>query len=244
VNKAFVDRFWPGEIGVGKRLRVGTPDEDENEDPWLTVVGVVGSARGRGLTEDPVEQIYFPYNGEDRSLVIAVATPGNPAQLASAVRREVWALDDGIPVTDVRPIDRILADSRASTAFTMTLLAIASVVALLLGTVGIYGVVAYVVSQRTREIGVRMALGAKPATVSRMVLRQGGIVIGGGVLLGLGTAVGVTRVMESLLFGVAALDPTTFGVAATVIVLVSLLASYAPARRAARVDPVEALRAE
>ncbi len=244
VSEGFVERFWPGENGVGKRFRAGIEDGNEDDSPWISVVGVVGDVRGRGLTQDPVDQIYFPFAGNNRAMTITVATINDPISLAATLRSAVWQVDPNIPVTDVQTMQKIVDDSMASTLFTMTLLAIAAAVALVLGSVGIYGVIAYVVNQRTREIGVRMALGAKQWDVSRMVLQQGGTVAGIGVVLGLVAAFGLTRLMESLLFGVTAVDPPTFATAAVVIALVSLLASYMPARRAARVDPVEALRGE
>ena len=244
VSHGFVERFWPGETGVGKRFRIGAGANDSTEAPWLTVVGVVGDVRGMGLREEPITQVYFPLSGSELSLAVAVRTAGDPARLASAVRQEVWTLNANLPVTDVRTMKAVLGESTASAVFTMTLLAIASAVALLLGTVGIYGVITYVVSQRTREIGVRIALGAKQRDVSLMVLRQGAVVVGLGVVAGLGAAFGVTRLMESLLFEVRAVDPITFIAAAVFIASASLLASFVPARRAARVDPMNALRTD
>ncbi len=153
-------------------------------------------------------------------------------------------MNPNLPLAEVRTLDDILAASMARTSFTLVMLAIAAAVALALGVVGIYGVISCAVSQRTREIGVRMALGADRRDVRRMVLRQGAILAGIGVVVGLVAAVGVTRLMSSLLYGVEATDPVTFGVVAALLVAVALVASYLPALRASRTDPLEALRFE
>ncbi len=153
-------------------------------------------------------------------------------------------MNPNLPLANVRTLDQILGQSMARTTFISVMLAIAAAVALALGVVGIYGVISYIVSQRTREIGVRMAVGADSRDVRRMVLRQGMILAGIGVAIGLGAAVGLTRLMSSLLYGVEATDPVTFGVVATILVAVALVASYLPALRASRTDPVEALRFE
>ncbi len=156
----------------------------------------------------------------------------------------IWDVNSNLPLADVRTLDQTLADSMALTSFTLVMLAISAVVALALGLVGIYGVISYVVSQRTREIGVRMALGADRRDVSRMVLRQGMILAGMGVVIGLMAAVGLTRLLSSFLYGIEATDPVTFATAAALLTAVALVASYLPALRASRTDPLEALRFE
>ncbi len=156
----------------------------------------------------------------------------------------VRAVNPNLPLASVSTLDQILAESMARTSFTLVMFAIAAAVALALGLVGVYGVISYIVSQRTREIGVRMALGAERRDVSRMVLRQGMILAGIGVAVGLVAAVGLTRLMSSLLYGVEATDPVTFGVVAALLTAVALVASYLPALRASRTDPLEALRFE
>ena len=166
------------------------------------------------------------------------------SNLLPEVRKAVWSVNPNLPLANVRTLDEILDRSLARTSFTLVMLMIASAVALVLGVVGIYGVISYIVSQRTREIGVRMALGAGRGDVSRMVLRQGMILAGSGVAIGLIAAMGLTRLMTSLLYGVEATDPVTFGVVAAMLSAVALLASYLPALRASRTDPVEALRFE
>ena len=164
--------------------------------------------------------------------------------LLPSVREAVWSVNPNLPIARVRLLTDFLARSMARTSFTLIMLGIAAAVALFLGSVGIYGVISYVVSQRTREIGVRMAMGAETGDVSRMVLKQASMLAGLGVLIGLFGAFGLTRLMSALLFGVSPMDPATFVSVALALSAVALLASYLPARRAARVDPVVALRFE
>lgn len=160
------------------------------------------------------------------------------------VRETIWAVNPNLPLANVRTVAEIQEGSMAQTSFTLVMLGIAAAVALLLGAIGIYGVISYVVSQRTREIGVRMAVGAASVDVTRMVLRQGFALAGAGVAVGLASAFALTRLMSALLYGVSPLDPMTFGTVAVLLTSVALVASYLPARRAAMTDPVEALRAE
>ena len=177
-------------------------------------------------------------------MVIVVRTAGDPLTVLPAVRRIVREADSTVPLSNARTMEVIVSEAMASTSFTMTLLGIAATVALLLGAIGLFGVISYVVSQRTREIGVRVALGARGEDVQRMIVRQGVGVLIGGVVLGLGGALALTRLMGAILYEVSATDPWTFAGAPVLLVLVSLLASWLPARRATKLDPVEALRAE
>ena len=237
---------------VGERVRnfLGQPEMGA----WYEVVGVAGDIRDEGMGQDPIATVYWPQvvqhdNGGEivtrRSMGYAVrARTGDPNALLPAVRAAVWSVNPSLPLAQVRTLDEIAAGSMAQTSFTLVMLAIAAGVALFLGAVGIYGVISYVVSQRTREIGVRMALGAERADVSRMVLKQAAVLAGLGVLVGLGAAAGLTRLMASLLFGVSPMDPVTFLAVAAALSAIALLASWLPARRASRVDPVEALRFE
>ncbi|MEJ2542250.1 MAG: hypothetical protein P8188_20180 [Gemmatimonadota bacterium] len=164
--------------------------------------------------------------------------------LVPAVRQAIWSLDPNLPIAGIQTMDALVKKSMARTSFTLMLLAIASLVALVLGTVGVYGVLSYVVTQRTRELGIRMALGAKGEQVERMVLGQGARLAGLGIGIGVVTALALTRVMASLLFQVSPTDPVTFTGAVAALVLVALAATYLPARRAAMTDPMEALRFE
>src|SRR5690606_23935737 len=163
-------------------------------------------------------------------------------ELVPAIRRTIAEIDSNVPIALATTLEAMLAEDRAPMAFTMTLIAIAAAVALLLGVVGIYGVISYVVAQRASEIGVRLALGARPADVSGMVLRQGALTAGAGLILGLLAAAAGTRLLGSILYGVSATDPLTYALVATVLLAVALGACWVPARRAARLDPAEALR--
>jgi len=243
VNQSFASSFLEGRA-LGERIRWS------EEEPWLDVVGVVGDVRSFGLVEDIRPLAYMPMyvegmtRQETQRMVLILKTAGDEAALTSAVRRAVAEIDPRVPLTDVRTMREVVAASMADTSFTMVLLGIAALVALLLGAVGIYGVIAYVVSQRTREIGIRMALGARSEDVQGLVVRQGLAVTVPGVLLGIVAAFALTRLMSSLLFGVSTTDPMTFVLVPLVLTGVAMLASYLPARRASRIDPTEALRAE
>lgn len=243
VSESFATTFLDGSA-MGERVRFS------DHEPWLEIVGVVGDVRNFGLKEEIRPMAYFPMvmEGVARQdlgrMVVVARTDGDPTSLAPGVRRIVTAVDPRVPITDTRTMREVVSASMADTSFTMALLGIAAGVALLLGAVGIYGVIAYVVSQRTREIGVRMALGARAGDVRGMVVRQGLRVTVLGVALGMVGAFALTRVMATLLFGVTATDPVTFGLVPTLLASVALLASYLPARRASLIDPTEALRSD
>jgi ABC-type antimicrobial peptide transport system permease subunit len=214
----------------------------------------VGAVHDDGLSQETVPTVYWPQVVDDfwgegistqRSLAYAVRTRGgNPANLLPQVREAVWSVNPNLPLARVNTLDELVTESMARTSFTLIMLGIAAAVALFLGAVGIYGVISYVVSQRTREIGVRMAMGAERMDVSTMVLKQAMVLAGGGVVVGLLAAAGLTRLMASLLYGVNPMDPMTFGSVAVCLSAIAMVASYIPARRAAGVDPVVALRAE
>ena len=254
VTEDFAREYWgdPG-TAIGKRLRVYAGLGANTL--WREIVGVVGNVYDDGVDQAPVSIMYWPqvtpsfYEDEgvqqQRSMAFGLRTGvENPNTLLAAAREAVWAVNPNLPLARVRTLDEYLDRSMARTSFTLIMLGIAALVALFLGSVGIYGVISYVVAQRTREIGVRMALGAEQSTVSRMVLGQALTLAAGGVVIGLIGAVGLTRLMASLLFGVSPLDPLTFGAVAVVLSAIAALASYVPARRASRVDPVVALRFE
>lgn len=250
VSQALASHLWGEASALGKRLTSGQAAQGD----WYTIVGVVGSIHDDGLEHEPTEMIYFPLVNpparadEDasapRSMNLVVRTGGRASALAASVRSTIWSLDPELPIASVRTLEQILERSRARTSFTMLLLLIASTVALLLGAVGLYGVVSYVVSQRTQEIGVRMALGADRGSVSWLVLRQGLGLSVVGIAAGLVGAFGLTHFLESLLFRVDATDLTTFVAVSMLLLAITLFASYLPARRAAIVDPLTALRYE
>jgi putative ABC transport system permease protein len=242
VNETLARRYWPEGDAVGKRMRTGSVDQP---GPWLTVVGVVGDVRQYGLDQEQKTQFYRP--GRQLALhpmSLVLRAQGDPEALAAAVRRAVQSIDPDQPIYNVRSMDSLLATTLAPRRLSLLLLAAFAMTALLLAGVGIYGVLAYSVTQRTHEIGIRMALGARRADVLVMILRQGIRLVLIGAALGVAAAFGLTRLMSSLLFGVSPTDPATLGAVCLVLVGVALLACIVPARRASGVDPMIALRCE
>jgi putative ABC transport system permease protein len=245
VNRRLAEQFWPGEDPTGKRLKIGPPD---SPNPWATVIGVVGDVRQTGLYGEQLAELYAPYAQERRSWLaprdLVVRTRSDAGSFAGQVREAVWAVDKDQPVSNVRTMDQAFAAAISRERFQMLLLTLFATLALVLACVGLYGVISYAVAQRTREIGVRMALGARPRDVLNMVIRQGMVLTFAGLLLGVAGGLAVTRVMTDLLFGVTATDAVTFISVAGLLLLVSFLACYVPARRATKVDPLTALRYE
>ena len=253
VTEDFVSDYWatPADA-IGKRISQYAGDLGESQ--WMEIIGVVGRIQDDGMSQASVPTIFWPQVVEDwfdqetytqRSMAYVVrAEAGDPNTLLPHVREAVWAVNPNLPLARVATVDEFVEASMGRTSFTLIMLAIAAAVALFLGAVGIYGVISYVVAQRTREIGVRMALGAEQATVRKMVLRQGATLAAAGVLVGLVAAAGVTRLMAALLFGVEPIDPPTFAAVAIALTAIALFASWVPARRASSVDPVVALRFE
>ena len=242
INKAMVDQFLAGEDPIGKRLQIYP-----NPPRWREVVGVVGDVKLLGLDADINPAIYVPlhqnpYPAAMRNSFLAVRTTGDASTIAAAIRSEMKNVDRGVPVASVRSLEDIVADSVAPQRLNMWLLAAFAGLAALLAAVGIYGVTAYSVTERTHEIGVRMALGAGATDTLRMVLSDGAKVTAAGVMVGLAAAFALTRLMSTLLYKVSAADPITFAGISMLIVCVSLLANYIPARKASRVDPAVALR--
>jgi len=249
VSEALARRFWPGKSPLGKRLTPGATDQ-ENNPFWYTIVGVVGGVRDESLERPPVEAVYYPLQkrGEGgtapSTFFLLVRGAVEPRQLVKPVRDAIWSIDPNLPLSEVRSMEEVVSRSMVRTTFTMLLLVIAGAVALLLGAVGIYGVISYVVSQRTREIGVRMALGAGRRDISRLVLRQGFVLAAIGIGVGVVLAFWVTRFMVALLFEVSPTDPPIFASVPALLATIALLACYVPARRAAAVQPLEAIRSE
>lgn len=246
VSAALAQRLFSAGNAIGRRVRRG----DGPDQPWLTITGVVGDVPQESVAGEPAELVYSPVmdGAADYSypghMTLAIRTSLPPLSLVPAVRRNVLTLDPNMPIANVRTMERIVADSMARTSFTMLLLLIAAAVALFLGAVGLYGVISYTVGRRTREIGVRIALGAQPARIGRMVLAQAAGVALAGLVVGMLLALALTRVLRSLLFEVSPTDPGTYAGAALLLLALALLASYLPSRRAARVDPLETLRQE
>ena len=245
VNRRLAEEFWPGEDPTGKRLKIGSVD---SPNPWAVVAGVVADVRQSGLYGEQTFEIYVPYAQERRGFVaprdLIVRTSGDASSLAGAVRQAVWAVDKDQPISDVRTMDQVLARVVSRERFQTLLLALFATLALALACVGLYGVISYAVVQRTHEIGVRMALGAQPGDVLRLVINQGMLLTLIGLAIGVVAAFAVTRVMTEMLFGVTPTDPLTFAGVPIVLGVIALLACYVPARRATKVDPLVALRYE
>ena len=244
VSRRLAEEHWPGESALGQRIRFAGDTVN-----WFTVVGTVGSVRQEGLREDPAALVYFTYSETSAPRVggrtMSWAVRGRDvAMLAPRVRTMVAELDPELPVADLRTMESIVSDSIVQLSFTMMTLGVAALMALLLGAVGLYGVLSYAVSQRTREIGVRMALGAERSAVMGMVVAQGARLAVLGLVVGVGGAVLLSRLLRELLYGTPPLDPLTYGGTAVLLLSVGLLASYLPARRAAAVDPTESIRME
>ena len=243
VSESMARRYWPGGDALGRRLRLGS----STEDTWAEIVGVVGEVKHRSLVEltRPDPDVYSPLEQQpENALGLVVRARADAAGLAELVRREARDLDPSLPVYDVKPLSERVASQTAGQRFSAALLLVFASVALLLAAAGLYGVMSYTVAQRTREIGIRMALGAQGRDVLRLVVGQGMRPALAGVGLGLAAAAGLTRVMSSLLFGVSATDPATFACVTGLLVSVAFVSCYFPARRATRVDPTVALRYE
>jgi predicted permease len=245
ISETMARRYWPGEDPLGKRFTPGNPTSTDPDD-WLTVIGVVKDVRQFELVADPKPQMYLSYvqAGFFAPRNLIVSTNVEPLSLAATVRQAVWAIDKDQPVSNISTMEDVLSESIARQRFSMLLLGIFAALALVLAAVGIYGVMSYSVAQRTHEIGLRMALGAQPRDVLKLVVGGGLKLVLIGVAIGLVAAFILTRVMSSLLFNVSATDPTTFITISLVLICVAVLASYIPARRATKVDPMIALRYE
>lgn len=239
VSENLVKRFWPGQDGIGKRIGAGGP-------PWITIIGVVKEMKYRGLPENPTADpdVFVPYSDRPRSFSLLVRTAGDPGPLTSAVRSVLRQAQPAAIVYDVSTMQQLIAGATARETFTGWLMAIFAGAALLLSMIGIYGVMAYSVSRRTQEIGIRMALGAARSQVVRMVVSRGMGLVGIGVAIGVAAAAVLTNLISSLLYGVGATDTATFAAASLVLVLVALAACLIPAARACRIHPSAALRSE
>jgi putative ABC transport system permease protein len=239
VNQAFARRYWPGRNPVGAWLLVGLATKP------TTVVGVLGDVKNEKLSSETVPEVYVPWVQHPWSYVnIVVRTGGSPGALAQSVRRALVAVDPGQPLREVRSMDEVLDTASREQRMLMVLVGIFSGCAFAMAVVGLYGVVSYSVAQRTRELGVRVALGAGAGDIGAMVVRQAAMLSGIGIAVGIAAALGLTRLIESKLYQVSAMDPVSYIVSAGVFAAVAIAASLIPARRAARLNPVEALRAE
>ncbi len=249
ITNDFAREYWGSAANaIGKHVRVGTVDE------WREVVGVAGNLYDDGVNKEPPSEVYWPllrtnFEGQkeaiQRGVAFAIRSPrAGSAEFMNEVRQAVWSVDADLPLSDTATVRELYSKSVARTSFTLVMLSVAGGMALLLGVVGIYGVIAYAVAQRTREIGIRMALGAQRTELTTMFVRQGITLAAIGVVIGIGVAFASMRLMKSLLYHVSAMDPWTYSAATAAILMVAWLACYIPSRRAAVVDPVHALRAE
>ena len=242
-NEAMVRQYFPTEDPLGKRIRWAS----DREIHWITIVGVVGDVKHFGLDLPELPALYSPYPQTSpwkRWMTLVARTKSDPAVMAQVVKEQIWKVDSQLPVTKVQTMDEVAAASFAARRFNMLLLAIFAGLALALAAVGIYGVMSYSVTQRTQEIGIRMALGAQAGDVLEMIVRNGMTLTLIGTAAGLAGAFGLTRLMTTMLFGVTPTDATTFATVSLVLLVVAFLACYLPARRATKVDPIIALRYE
>jgi putative ABC transport system permease protein len=250
VNQIMADTTWPGEDPVGKRVTVGVPGPNEQPD-WATVVGVVGNVKHTTLAGETGMQMYqmaaqspFLALSLGRTMTFVMRTQLEPASVAGSARGVVAGLNATLPVSNVKTMDTIIHDSVTPFRFNMFLLGLLAAIAILLTVVGVYGVMNYAVTQRTQEIGIRMALGAQPGQVRGLILKQGVVLSAAGLVIGLGCGLIVLRWMSTLLFGVSTNDPIIFIAVAALLAIISLVACYLPARKATQVDPIIALRHE
>ena len=241
VNEAFVKKYFPAEDPLGRQISIFMDDKN----PFGEIIGVVGDVKEGTLDKEPLPTAYYVhahlvYN----EMVFVIRADHEPLSLSEPARKVIHALDRELPVSDVRAMTTVVRQTFARQQFSAVLLGGFSLASLLLAAIGIYGVLAYSVTQRTREIGVRVALGAEPRSIVRLIVASGARMVVTGSLAGLGAALALSGLLKTLLYGIGPRDPLTFFAAPVVLVAVALLAAYVPARRAARVSPMEALRAE
>lgn len=244
INETMAKTFWPDEpaSAIGQKIKLGAPKAPGN---WATIVGIVRDIPHRGLDSEAKPDWYLPQSQSPaRTMTLFVRTKLDPASLAVAIRQQVGAIDPAQPVTNVSTMNKVVASSVAPRRFSMLLLTVFAAAALLLAATGVYGVMAYAVTQRTREVGIRMALGAQSSDVIRLILKQGLTLTLIGIVVGTLGAIAAASAMTNLLYGIKATDPLTFTTIALLLITVALLACYLPARRAAKVDPMVALRCE
>jgi predicted permease len=244
INQTMADRYWSGEEPIGKRFKMGTGDT-----PWLTIVGLVGAVRHNAVVEGPRAEMYLPHaqlprsiGGATRSLTVVMRTTANPLASVSALRETVRSLDRNLPLSNIRTMDQVTRSALAQPRFTAILLALFAGLALALAAIGIYGTVSLLVTERAYEIGIRMALGARRGSILGLVLRHGMALAASGVALGIAGALALSRLLETMVYGVGTLDPIAFFAAPAILGAAALVACMNPARRAAGLDPIVTLR--
>jgi len=241
VDERLVREYWPNQNPLGKRIRFGPPEDNE---PWHTVVGVVGAVRHEQLDKETRKSVYLPHLQIPVNGLSLVVQSKNPANLVGALRGQIREVDPDLPVVDLMTMEEVVSQSVWQNRLYAILFSAFAVIALLLAAVGIYGVMSYSVTQRTQEIGIRMALGAQLKDVLQLIVKGGLVLSLIGVAIGVAGALALTRLLRSLLFGVTPTDAVTFIAVSLVLLFVALLACYVPARRATKVDPLVALRYE
>jgi putative ABC transport system permease protein len=246
VNDTMAARYWPGQDAIGKRFQMGGQGTTL---PLLTIVGIVATARHNAVVEEPRAEMYLAHaqlpqvvGGPGRAMALVVKTEAEPLSLAGALRDTIRALDPNLPIADVQSMEQVTADALASPRFAALLLGLFALLALILAAIGTYATISLLVTERSHEIGIRMALGAERRTILGWILGEGLTLAGAGIVLGVAGALLLTRVLETLLYGVGALDPLTFAVVPAILAAVAAMASLTPARRAASLDPVTTLR--
>jgi putative ABC transport system permease protein len=244
VNQKLVQEIFPDENPIGKRITFGGTDAN-GQPRWFEIIGVVANVRSVELREEPNPELYFSAQQDLwPAMSLVIRSTIEPSSLSASVRQAVNETDRSVPVADVKTMDHVVSESITQPRFNLFLLGLFGAVAMVLSAAGIYGVTAYTVTQRTHELGIRIALGAQVGDVLKMILGQGMAVIGVGLVVGLAAAFALTRLLRTLLFGVGENDPLTFVAITVILVLVALIACYIPARRATKVDPLTSLRAE
>ena len=242
VSERMARRYWPGESPLGRRIKA---DAADSEKPWLTIVGVVGEIQYDWLDKEPPPVLYQSYRQAPEGwTTLAVRSHGDPMRVVPAVRSQVAKVDPDQPLAEIKTLDRVMTDAVLGLSYVAVMMTILGAIALALSAIGVSGLMAYAVTERTHEIGVRLALGAQRDSVLRMLVGRGMLLAGIGLGIGLAGSVFIARLLSSLIFGVSATDWTTFGGVLAAMAAVSLAASYIPARRAARLDPTVALRHE
>jgi putative ABC transport system permease protein len=242
ISQRMAERWWKSESPIGKHIRLGGAD---SKSPWLTIVGVVGDIMHNPYDREPRRTIYVPLpQAPQLWMDIGVRTAGDPLALGPAVRAAIRAVDREQPVTELQTMERAIHNRAIGLNYMAVLMGVFGLLALALSAIGVYGVMAYMVSEQTREIGIRMALGAERENVLAMIFRRGMLTVGAGLVVGLPAAWGFARLMASLVFGVAANDAATFVAIPLALVSAASLAIYIPARRATKIDPIVALRYE
>jgi putative ABC transport system permease protein len=242
VGKRLAERWWKGESPVGRRIRIGGSD---SADPWMTIVGVVGDMPHNAFDRAPRLTLYVSWQQQPALWMdIGVRTAGDPLLLASPVTAAIHSVDPDQPVTDMHAMTKSIHDRAIGLNYVATLMAVFGAIALLLSAIGVYGVMAYMVSEQTRDIGICVALGAPRGSILRGIFQRGLLVTGAGLLVGLPLAYALARLLASLIFGVTATDPATFIGIPLALVAAAALAIYIPARRAMKIDPIVALRYE